>query len=151
MERIDHSLHRKPLFDEFLATTAEPFAKGGILCELDDAAGKHFAIAPGHEEASLLGHADFARSVTIIGDNRSGCRERLRQRAGQPLALREVNENIHDADKLRDLLGRDKAGEEETIAQAGRLGHRFEAFSPPSVADEQEPCVRTATHNDRSD
>ena len=129
------------------AAFAEFFPQGWIVRKLQQFLRGGFDVAGANQKSGFIFQTNFVRAVEIVGDDRFAGGERLRQRARQRLAIRQMREAIHDADVTRDFAGRNEAGENDFAVEAERADLIFNFAAQRAVADEQQSRVRNLRQN----
>ncbi len=82
-------------------------------------------------------HTSLAPS-RVVGDDRSGGGEGLRERPREAFASGQVDEHVHDPDVLGDLGRGNQAGEDEIAGEVAPQDLVLEGFAVFAVPDQEE-------------
>src|SRR5207244_5130929 len=114
---------------------------GGISRQREQMVRYGLSIPSPNQKAGLLIEADFTGAIKVVRNDRLSGRQSLRQSAGHGLAVREMNEAVHNADVPGDFSRRDEAGEHGFFSKpiSERLGFQFVAQR--TIAEQQQAKV----------
>ena len=94
---VDHFFDGEIFFHKGRAGLAQPPAERRIAGELQQSPGGGIRVPGADDKSGDVFEADLLRPVKIVGDDRFAGGERLRQGAGQRLAIGKVRQTIHHA------------------------------------------------------
>src|SRR5580693_2665735 len=130
------------LFDEPLASSSsESFAERGVRHQFTKGVRQFIDRLAREQVSGLSRNHDFAGSVDVIAAHRFAGDQRLGEHAGQSLPETGMHDHVGRLDQLRDLLGRNEAGEHERIAQPGFFDLTLELRAENAVPHKQKTDV----------
>ena len=118
---VHHFFDGEIFADKVLAGPAKLFAQRGVAGELEQAVFQGGQIAGLNQKTGLAVETNFSRAIAIVGDDGFAGGERLRQRARQTFAQRQMHQRVHDADVAA------------AISAGGTRPVKMKCFSKPRV------------------